>query len=333
MLKKLKISEIVTDAGTQVRELLNEQAVVEYAEAMAKGDTFPPVTVFYFKNRYIAADGFHRIAAAQRNGTSGIECEVFIGDKAEALKFALKSNVHHGLRRTHADKRHAVRMALGAFPEMSDRALAEMCMVDHTFVGDVRRGQVGLTPPVGRSQVQVPAPDIQRIRIGKDGKTYHLPPVPMQRKQVIGSVPEAEEPDQTDQTGRAGVVLPPPPSRVLDGTGKEIPLQLVPMWLRKEEVSKLLWDVSKVRSALRNAQDAKDVLFREVNYSSALSHLDQAYADLKTAVPFAVCPTCQGQVADKCTLCKGRGLISEFRWNTCVTRDDKEFRFKTKKAQ
>jgi hypothetical protein len=71
-------------------------------------------------------------------------------------------------------------------------------------------------------------------------------------------------------------------------------------------------------------------LFAEVNYSSALSQLDQAWTDIKTAKPFAVCPTCQGQLPDKCTICRGRGLISEHRWNTCVTREDKEFRLRAK---
>ena len=85
---------------------------------------------------------------------------------------------------------------------------------------------------------------------------------------------------------------------------------------------------SRVKGALRTAQENNDKLFAEVNYSSALSQLDQAWTDIKTAKPFAVCPTCQGQLPDKCTLCKGRGLISEHRWNTCVTREDKEFRFK-----
>ena len=61
--------------------------------------------------------------------------------------------------------------------------------------------------------------------------------------------------------------------------------------------------------------------------------LDQAWADIKTAKPFAVCPTCQGQIPDKCTLCYGRGLISEHRWNTCVTREDKEFREKVKSGK
>ena len=78
------------------------------------------------------------------------------------------------------------------------------------------------------------------------------------------------------------------------------------------------------------AQEAKDPLFREVLFSSALSQLDQARTDIKTAKPFAVCPTCQGQTPETCRMCHGRGLISEFRWNTCVTREDKEFRFKAK---
>jgi hypothetical protein len=88
--------------------------------------------------------------------------------------------------------------------------------------------------------------------------------------------------------------------------------------------------LSRVKGALRSAQDDKDLLFAEVNFSSALSQLDQARYDIKSAKPFAVCPTCQGQVSDKCTLCRGRGLISEFRWKTCVPREVKEFRFKAK---
>ena len=125
-------------------------------------------------------------------------------------------------------------------------------------------------------------------------------------------------------------VPPPPPSQILDGTGWPIPTQLIPLWQRTDEVQEMLTTLSRVKGALRTAQENKDKLFAEVNYSSALSQLDQAWTDIKTAKPFAVCPTCQGQLPDKCTLCRGRGLISEHRWNTCVTREDKEFRFKAR---
>ncbi len=124
--------------------------------------------------------------------------------------------------------------------------------------------------------------------------------------------------------------LPATPAAVLDGTGWPVPTQLIPLWKRANEVQELLTILSRVKGALRTAQGNHDKLFAEVNYSSALSQLDQAWTDIKAAKPFAVCPTCQGQLPDKCTLCRGRGLISEHRWNTCVTREDKEFRFKVR---
>ena len=149
----------------------------------------------------------------------------------------------------------------------------------------------------------------------------HLPPVPTQPSGAQGT---------SRPTSPVVASPPPPPSRVLDGTGWPIPTQLIPLWLRSDEVQEMLTTLSRVKGALRAAQDNQDKLFTEVNFSSALSQLDQAWADLKTAKPFAVCPTCQGQLPDQCALCRGRGLISEHRWNTCVTREDKEFRVKAR---
>jgi hypothetical protein len=130
--------------------------------------------------------------------------------------------------------------------------------------------------------------------------------------------------------GTAGPALPPPPSQVLDATGWPIPTQLIPLWHRAGEVQDLLTALSRVKGALRSAQEDRDMLFAEVNFSSALSQLDQAFTDVKTAKPYAVCPSCQGQVPENCTLCRGRGLLSEYRWNACVTREHKEFREKAK---
>ncbi len=128
----------------------------------------------------------------------------------------------------------------------------------------------------------------------------------------------------------ASPALPPPPAPVVDGTGWPVPTQLIPLWRRGDEAQELLTILSRVKGALRTAQDKQDKLFAEVNFSSALSQLDQAWADVKTAKPFAVCPSCQGQLPDQCTLCRGRGLISEHRWDTCVTREDKAFRAKVR---
>ena len=158
----------------------------------------------------------------------------------------------------------------------------------------------------------------------------HLPPPPMVR-------PASGSSSEEHRTGKSGepadknvCATPPPPSQMLDATGWPIPTQLIPLWQRSGEVQEMLTTLSRVKGALRTAQETKDKLFSEVLFSSALSQLDQAWTDIKTAKPFAVCPTCQGQLPDQCRLCHGRGLISEHRWNTCVTREDKEFRCKVK---
>ena len=205
--------------------------------------------------------------------------------------------------------------------------------------------RAGLVQAIVDSGKPVTAEEIRR----------HLPPPPMERRAGDGgpsgesaenSVVDGEPLTQkartmvhlsgegTDGTERPPGKMPaatPPPSQVVDATGWPIPTQLIPLWNRSGEVQEMLTVLSRVKGALRSAQENRDLLFAEVCFSSALSQLDQAWTDIKTARPFAVCPTCQGQLPDKCTLCRGRGLISEHRWNMCVPREDKEFRFKARK--
>jgi hypothetical protein len=52
---------------------------------------------------------------------------------------------------------------------------------------------------------------------------------------------------------------PPPPSQVLDATGWPIPTQLIPLWQRAVEVQEMLTTVSRVKGALRTAQESKDM--------------------------------------------------------------------------
>ena len=177
--------------------------------------------------------------------------------------------------------------------------------------------ELGKAPPEQRAGI-IEAVVAEGTPVTAAAIKRHLPP-PMVRSEPKGSGAATKPPPP-----------PPPPSQVLDGTGWPIPTQLIPLWQRSSEVQEMLTSISRVKGALRTAQETKDKLFAEVSFSSALSQLDQAWADIKTAKPFAVCPTCQGQLPDQCTLCKGRGLISEHRWNACVTREDKEFRARAK---
>src|SRR5208283_3447748 len=153
---RLRLDSIRLDAGTQTRAHIDDITVAEYAEAMLRGDRFPPVVVFQHDGDFVLADGFHRVKAARRAKLKQILAEVRQGVRSDALRFALGANHKHGLRRTNADKRRAVEMAIAGFGNLSDRLLAEMCGVSQTFVSNLRHQ---LTTVVS-----------SKPRLGKDGK-------------------------------------------------------------------------------------------------------------------------------------------------------------------
>lgn len=127
---------IRTDGGTQPRASLNQQTVDDYARDLARGDVFPPVTVFYDGQSYWLADGFHRLKATQQTGASTITAQVRSGTRREAILYSLGANTSHGLRRSNADKRRAV-LTLLSDPEWllwSNAQIAKQCGVDEGLI-------------------------------------------------------------------------------------------------------------------------------------------------------------------------------------------------------
>jgi hypothetical protein len=162
--KLLKLSEIVTDAGTQVRAHISEETVEDYAEKMRDATIkFPAVVVFDDGNRMILADGFHRVLAATRNSFLDIEATILKGTRLDALRYALSANSAHGLKRTNEDKRFSANKALVDFPKLSDAELAKMCAVSTFLIQDVRKE---IQPLENRGS---------ETRIGADGKERKLP--------------------------------------------------------------------------------------------------------------------------------------------------------------
>jgi hypothetical protein len=152
----IHIEEIKLLDKLRVRAELNYEAIAEFHQAMAAGATFPPIDVFKIDGCYFLADGWHRYHAASM-GSTHILATVHKGDAAEALSFALKANQNHGVRRTNADKRRAVQVALEQWPDLSSRALGELCGVSHEFVQAMRH---------------VSTVDTSATRRGADGKQY-----------------------------------------------------------------------------------------------------------------------------------------------------------------
>jgi hypothetical protein len=120
---------------------IDARTVAEYAEAMRAGASFPPIVVFRDAKagHCWLADGFHRTAAAELAGLAEIAADVREGGRRDALLHAASANSAHGLRRTNADKRHAVVLVLKSFPKWSDRKIGDACGVDHKTVGAARK--------------------------------------------------------------------------------------------------------------------------------------------------------------------------------------------------
>lgn len=139
-IKRVPVSEIRIDGGTQPRESIDETLVNEYAEAMKGGDKFPAVVVFFDGVSYWLADGFHRTHAARRAELADLTAEIHSGTKRDAVLYSVGANAAHGQRRTNADKRKAVMTLLEdeEWSQWSNREIAKKCAVSHRMVNDAR---------------------------------------------------------------------------------------------------------------------------------------------------------------------------------------------------
>jgi hypothetical protein len=128
-------------ANTQMRVSIDKDTVEEYAEAMRDGAEFPAVSVFTNGLTYWLADGFHRYYAAREAALGTITADIYQGALRDAQMFAMGANANHGLRRTNADKRHAVEVALDdvEWGELPNTGIAKMCGVAESFVRKIKQ--------------------------------------------------------------------------------------------------------------------------------------------------------------------------------------------------
>ena len=138
--RALPPSVIRTDGGTQPRAAIYRNVVDDYAEAVLKGATFPPVTIFYDGSDYWLADGFHRVAAYSQAKAEAIPVDIRQGTRRDAILHSVGANNEHGLRRTNKDKRRAVMTLLAdhEWSGWSNCEIARRCGVSDPFVMKLR---------------------------------------------------------------------------------------------------------------------------------------------------------------------------------------------------
>ncbi len=105
----LRVDQIEICDRARVRDAKPKQdgdIVRDYAEAYQCGLILEPLEVFNEPGteRYIVADGEHRLLALRSAGIKEVEVRIHKGDEIDALDFAIDCNQTHGLRRSKKDK-------------------------------------------------------------------------------------------------------------------------------------------------------------------------------------------------------------------------------------
>jgi hypothetical protein len=278
-MKTVTIADITIEKSPKVRASQNQATVEEYSERYLKKQEMPPVVLFESGSELLLADGLHRCLGAKQAGLLEINAEIRKGGYQDALQFALVANAKHGLPRTHADKRTCIESAIIEWPKSTDSQIAMMCDVSNHLVAIVR-GDLE-----AESKVE-PEP----VRIDAKGR----------------KVPAKKGPAN------------PPVEVDVDCLGTPIPLGVKQYWERSDEVKTVLNNIKEVENTIYQALELKDVMYAEVNFTSALADLRRALTTIECALPYAVCTLCQGHPETQkttCRMCLGRGLISKFRYD------------------
>lgn len=168
--------------------------------------------------------------------------------------------------------------------------------------------------------------------VDTENKARPLAPVPEAKREVV--VKRAMRRTNGHVTAKAltevarEVISPPVPPKpapkpaqptiLLDKTGFPVPKIREAMFEREEEVKILLKSIAHVRGALRRVMENSDPMFRHVGVTTVMADLDRSYSEIKMAIPYAVCPYCQGQTSDHCQPCLKTGFLPQFKWEHAV---------------
>lgn len=142
---EIEIDQIRFDDVTYPRDHIDEDAVHEYSEAMKNKVRFPEIEVYRSGETFWLSDGRHRLEAGKKAGMTRVWARVYEGGKRDAILHSFDANLGHGVRRTNADKRKAVKIVLQdpKWRKWSDTKIASRCHVSPPLVKEVKEEFAG----------------------------------------------------------------------------------------------------------------------------------------------------------------------------------------------
>jgi ParB-like chromosome segregation protein Spo0J len=135
---KVAIKDIIIDPAVQIRRGNHEPTVRRYEESF---DKLPPVVVFKTKEGLLLADGFHRMAAAERLGLREIKAEIRTGSREAALEYAVIGNTKNAEALTPDERDEGIRRLKRLHSDWTQTKIADMMSVSevtvrHVFAAD-----------------------------------------------------------------------------------------------------------------------------------------------------------------------------------------------------
>lgn len=309
MKKIISLADIDIINSPKVRAEFSPEIAEEYADQYRLKKNSMPLPVLFqiplmIGHAYFIGDGLHRITGMKLAGLKEHVFEIMTGKPQDCIRYALGSNVGHGIRRTNADKRHCVTVALQEFKGVSNGVIADYCAVGVDLVADVLKGltAAGTVAPVDK-------------KIGLDGKARTVNP----RLTTVETPETKENSEETEvvDTVPSAPVVPSADGEIKDETGIAIPAKAMAVWGRRHEIDPFLDTIEDLKRDIEAAAEAKDLLFAEVNFKSLIADAANIRGQLLLAKPYAVCPSCQSKLPEYCKLCLGKGVVSKFRFETC----------------
>ncbi len=324
---RIKIDDL--DMSLQTRAETDIDTVGNYAEAMADGAQFPEVTVFTDGTTYWLADGFHRVAAARRNGRTVISADVRKGTEDDAVMFGGTANNRQGKRPTRADVQHFLMMVwerreaiFGGTPTGGN--LAEKCGVSRP-TGDrfVREKLAEIEMARGgniASKTQCSAPVRPTRLVGKDGRSFPVRPSRsiVSKTQCSAPVvapvrpPALTAPERPE--GKSSEIVDWPRDRY----GVQIPQEILGAFAEDTARDRLESMLRGAARLLKGAIESRDVSTLRLDNHN-LMELENVVNAVKFAKPHCVCRMCQGT---GCRACREAGYQTKMQYEN----NPKEFK-------
>lgn len=201
----IRLRMVRIDGDTQTRDAIDEATVAEYEQHYRDGVDLPPIEVVWDGRSFWLHDGFHRYHAAKRAGLTSLPAISVEGTADLARWLACGANRTHGLKRSNADKRRAVSMALALKPEESNAAIAAHCGVSDHFVGDVRKDLTPIGSESTADRVTRTGRDGRKINTSRIGKRTAPPPKPEPKSTPADSC--AEQMERAEEAIKEAVAL------------------------------------------------------------------------------------------------------------------------------